>query len=125
MKRDMDLIRDILLKIEEFDFSEEGRTANVQDLQNSFEGFTKAQVQYHYGLLCNANLMEAIDAGDASGDYYIPQGLTWEGHEFLDAARNQTVWDNTKAAIKKQGGSVPMDVLKALLIKGAATAFGL
>jgi hypothetical protein len=47
-----------------------------------------------------------------------------KGHEFLDAACNETVWKKTTEIITDKGGSIPFEVLKDLLIKGVATLFG-
>jgi hypothetical protein len=48
------------------------------------------------------------------GDVYDqaqPRRLTWHGHEFIDAARNDTTWNRTKAAI----GSAPLTAWMQIL----------
>lgn len=53
--------------------------------------------------------------------HFIGVALTWEGHEFLDAARSDTVWVKATSTIGQQVGSAGIEVLKALLqatIKG-------
>jgi hypothetical protein len=42
--------------------------------------------------------------------------LTWEGHEFLDAARDNGRWEKAKGAMSKVGGFV-FDISKQLLIQ--------
>jgi len=120
VKRDMDLVRDILLRIEENDFEGPDWRINSQ-----FEGYSESEVMYHIGLLYKAGYIEAADGSAASGEFYEPTGMTWEGHDFLDAARNQTVWNSAKAAAAQYGGPIPLEVMKALLIKGASTFLGL
>ncbi len=118
MKRDMDLIRKILLQVE----------AHEQPhgpIQIKVEGYTREQISYHVGLLINAGYIEGYESGGTRSSHYAPRSLTWEGHEFLDAARNETVWNNTKEVVKEKGGSIPFELLKDLLIKGAAAYFGL
>ena len=51
--------------------------------------------------------------------------LTWKGHEFLDAARNDTVWKTTLGHIKKAGVAVMLPVPEDLLKKGAKEFLGL
>ena len=51
--------------------------------------------------------------------------LTWEGHDFLDAARNGDTWHKAKDTLFKKGLSVSFDVLKAYLISEAKQHLGL
>ena len=44
--------------------------------------------------------------------------LTWEGHDFLAAARNDTIWKKTWASVKDKGVDVSFGLLKELLISG-------
>jgi hypothetical protein len=48
---------------------------------------------------------------------WLPGALTWDGHEFLSAVRNDTVWKKTLGVIKEHGGGLPFDVLKTVAIK--------
>jgi hypothetical protein len=41
--------------------------------------------------------------------------LTWEGHEFLDKAKNEKVWNKAKSIIKEKGISLSLDALKIAL----------
>jgi hypothetical protein len=47
---------------------------------------------------------------------WFPIRLTWQGHEFLDAARDDTRWNKAKDAMAQVGGFV-FDVAKSLLIE--------
>jgi hypothetical protein len=40
--------------------------------------------------------------------------LTWEGQDYLDAVRSNTVWGKTKEAINKSAESATFDVVKAI-----------
>jgi hypothetical protein len=48
--------------------------------------------------------------------------ITWKGYEFIDAARDKTIWERTKTLLKDKGASVPFEVLQSLLIKAVAHA---
>jgi len=117
MKRNWDLIRKILLIIEDL-------PRGYAPPELSFEGYSPAQVGYHAWLL--------IDAGLADGDKLhihgaeAPEGiifnLTWAGHDFAEAMRNDTTWNKAMGTVKEKAGSITFDILKQLLssiIKGA------
>ena len=119
MKRDMDLARDILFAIEK----DEGDPLGWIDLE--LPGRSEKEVAYHVMLLEEAGLVEALDLSSKDGFEYKPKRLTWEGHEFLDAARNDTLWERAKAEALRQTGGVSFDVLKELLLHLAKQALGL
>ena len=81
MKRDMDLARLILMRIE----SQENYS---DDISCEFNGYTDEQVRYHIMLLNEAGLLDALDASSMKGINWIPRRLTWQGHEFLESARD-------------------------------------
>ena len=55
----------------------------------------------------------------------FPFGLTWEGHEFLEAARNGGFWNQAKERLMKVTGGLAVDLLKALLVQYAKKGLGL
>ena len=78
------------------------------------DGFSEQQVDYHLVLLRDAGFIGAKRG--LSGDWSI-SALTWEGHEFLDAVRDDGTWKKTKASAGKVGSwSVSMlgDIAKAI-----------
>jgi len=117
MKRDMDLVRAILLKIE----SSEG-DPRKRVMLGSFEGHSNIEVSYHVKLLAQAGLIEARDHSTFSGFAWVPQQLTWDGHEFLDAARSDNLWKQAKNVVLKQTGGLSLEVLKPVLINLAKQA---
>lgn len=118
MKRDMDLVRNILRAVEE-----KGDLHDCIDLE--IAGHSKEEVLYHVRLLREAGLLEVADLSGLWELHLSPKRLTWSGHDFLDAAKNDTVWNNAKEIVKDKGGSIPFEVLKALLIKLASSLVGL
>jgi hypothetical protein len=117
MKRDLDLVRKILFETE--------RKPSPRGLVNlQIPGYSEEEVSYHVKLLADAGLIEAQDLSTMHGFSWQPKALTWEGHEFLDAARNDTVWNRTKDEVKEKGGTVSFEVLKHLLIRGVSALFG-
>src|SRR5262245_59873598 len=117
MKRDMDLIRQILIQVEQ---SEE--TAGSGYLEVAIENRSEKEVQYHIRQLLEANLIETQEvAGIGTLDYW-PTRLTWTGHEFLDAFRNDTNWQKAKKFVLEKTGALTFEALKQVAIHLAAEA---
>ena len=119
MKRDINLIRELLLQIE----SKDCRKAENFDIPDC----DIQTINYHLILLKEANFIKAFFLqSDQSGiEDVIVHRLTWNGHEFLDAARNDTTWNNAKKALREKAITVTFDVLKLLLIEGVKAQIGL
>jgi hypothetical protein len=109
MKRDMDLIRTLLLEIEVQD------KGHNEDVEIGIEGFDASIVEGHLRLLKEAGLIDADEVPDDEVDfvYHAPTRLTWNGHEFLDTIRDQDIWDRTQEGMKQAGG-FSLDLAKAL-----------
>lgn len=108
MKRDMDLAREILFRIE-------ADTHWPADVDLRFEDLCDEVVGYHVMLLKEAGLIEAEEL-NSQELVYDSVRLTWTGHEFLNAARDDGRWDMAKKALEGAGGFV-FDVAKALLVE--------
>jgi hypothetical protein len=113
MKRDMDLIRAILLNIE---------SSKEEDLigrRFTVDEYEDVLVARHVQLLIEAGLVEGslISPQQAGVVAAYARRLTWDGHEFLDAARHDKIWNRAKKFIASQGGAVPFEVTKAILIQ--------
>ncbi len=119
MKRDLELIRKMVLAIEE------APTGYAPQL--SFDGYTKSQVGYHAYLLVDAGLARGHDvsAMGSEGPEAMITSLTWAGHEFAEAARDDTRWQKAMGLVRDKGGSVTLGVLTQLLTSLMKGAFGL
>jgi Hypothetical protein (DUF2513) len=109
VKRNLDLVRRILLNLEDggAGASPSGFSAFVE------EGFEPQEIHYHVRLLHDAGLLEADEI--VPGQWW-PERMTWSGHEFLDAARNEELWQETKRAVETRAGSAPFQVFHELLL---------
>lgn len=105
MKRDMELGRRILLALEE---KEDFSTPIIPEIPEH----TKLEVVYHIKLLNQAGLIEAMDW---SGDEWVATTLTSIGHDFLDAARNETIWQKAKAMVLGNGAAMTFEIMKIAL----------
>jgi len=116
MKRDMDFIRELLLKIERGESRFE--TLSTDDahilgvtLDAPLSAEESERLIGHLDLLEQANFIEIESKGSAG--LYCVKGLTWEGHDFLDSVRDPIVWKKTKEGALAAGGWTP-DLLKDL-----------
>lgn len=117
MKRDWDTIREILTRLEEV-------TAEEGCLRlSSFPVDRAADISYHLELLLEAGLVKGEMLGEFGGgpDDFIVLRLTWQGHEFLDAIRSDTVWQKTKKSFVSGGLSMTFDLVKSVAADIAAS----
>lgn len=120
MKRDMELVRKLVLELEN---APSGFAPH--DLQ--FEGYTSEQVNYHSYLIIQAGFAHGSDTthlGSSGPEAYLSY-LTWEGHEFADIAKDETRWKKAIGLIKDKSGSVTIGVLTQLLTGLMKRALGL
>ena len=110
MKRDMDLVRKILLELEDTPYELGGF-----DLE--LKGYSPDQISYHVMLLNEAGLIEGHDLSTYSGPKWRPKRLTWEGHEFIEASRDESRWEKAKNIMKEKGSGMAFDVLRSVLIQ--------
>ncbi len=111
MKRDMDLCRKILLAAEE--------QTSVPDGFLEIDGYAQELVAYNVELLADEGLVEAsVIKSQSEPIGAVVLRLTWAGHDFLDAARNETVWNRVKGRLSNAGVSATFDLLKTLLVEG-------
>lgn len=92
MKRDMDLVRDILLA------GESWHDAVIPVFPVS--GHDNQTIEAHVKLLVDYGALEAVKA---HGGGHMGWRITWAGHEFLDEVRDPEIWNKTKEGAEKVG----------------------
>lgn len=116
MKRDMDLIRDILFWMEEH----EGGFPKIPEKSDR-------EIGYHCHLLGDAGLIRTADARSLSDTLprAFPLSITSLGHDFIDSARSKTVWSTVKNKVLTTTGGVSIAILTELLKEEAKRRLGL
>lgn len=112
MKRDMDLIREILLQIETFEDDD-----TISGMQ--IEGYSHEEITYHVLLLNEAGLIQAkilYGMDSVMPENYEIFRMTWEGYDFLEACRDETRWNQAKGVIGDIRGA-SFEVIKMILIE--------
>lgn len=132
MKRDWDVVRLILTKLEELpdplstltyiDFYADDRIKPDADLTE-----LDRQVSYHMELLIEAGLVVGTmdDAVTLYAKEFRAYRLTWAGHEFLEAIRNDTVWNKTKDTFASRGLDMTFETIKAVASAAMTSMLGL
>lgn len=103
MRRDMDLIRELVLKLEALPVPA-GGVCHVHgaDKALSVDGHTPDEIEYHLSLIEQSGLLNISDARPTYGVVF--RGLTPAGHDFADAVRDPMIWKKTKDGALAAGG---------------------
>ncbi len=107
MKRDMDLVRQLLVDYES--------SEDIIYTPSKIENFNNEEIMYHLKIMEDAGLLEEL--------YYTEMGyqhkikgyrLTWTGHDFLEASRDDERWAKAKDTAGKVG-VFTIEILKQIL----------
>lgn len=120
MKRNMDLVRKILLALE-------AHPHGFAPADFTVAGYDQETIGHHVWLMAQGHLVTAEDVtvSENAGPTALPESITWHGHEFLDLVRNETVWKKLKAELKDRAITLPFELLQALAMKIAKSLAGL
>ena len=120
MERDLSLVREILLRIEE-------KPTRSGRMDLAIDGYPENLIIYNLDLAIQAGFVEGKVRWSADTDTIVSwtvHGLTWEGHEFLNSVRQEEVWKKTQETVEKAGhkiAHVSINVIKEVavaLVKG-------
>lgn len=108
MKRDMDVIRRIVLEVEAMDSGHALVSSDGLDEAT----FAAHAVWMEEAGLIKANIQDRLSGGPPK---VLIRRLTWAGCEFADAVRSDTLWKKAKDNVMKPSMSFTFDVLKEWL----------
>ena len=105
MKRDWEVVRQILLRLEAL-----GDASSVL-CAGEIPGFDEQNVTYHMAILKDAGMIEAdvVYGGEGFG---MATRMTWDGHELLDHMRDQGTWNHVKRLIREKGLDVSIEAIR-------------
>lgn len=109
MKRDLNLIREILVAVE----------ANLDPqawIDPEPDGYTPDQISYHVMLMDQAGLIEGWNRSAIGVFRWSARNLSWEGHEILEAAKNDEVWNRARNTLELANAGLVFEVLKEVLL---------
>lgn len=120
MKRDINLVRAILMEVEQ---------QEAVDVQGGIHisNYPSDVINYHVYIMEQGGLLSgtALKSQASIIPRFVGICLTWQGHEFLDAARDETRWRKAINIVQNQGNSVTVGVLIQLLSSLMKSSFGL
>lgn len=111
MRRDMELVRDVLMAVEESD-----GPVPLSGLVTELWGLDA--VGWHVEMLEAHGLVRATVHRGGSGHVLAGEvsSLTWDGCDYLDAIRSDTVWAKARKAIAEAVGDAPLSVVKDVCV---------
>lgn len=120
MRRDMDLIREILLEL-----SKGKEEIELDPLKSEDKLF-----EYHIDILKQANLISYKNKfQDMVPKVYIDElRLTWLGNDYLDNISNESIWNKTKEVVFSKGfelGNIPFSIIKEITTNQIKAKIGL
>jgi len=88
--------------------------------------YDQKTISEHVRLLIDAGLVQGKVTDMLGGRvHFYVSALTWTGHDFLDAARDATIWRKAKDTVLKPTASITFDLLLQWLKNQAKQQLGL
>ncbi len=110
MKRNMQLIRMVMLAAE--------KNKDPYELVDpKFEGHNETEISYHIALLDDAGLLHGQDRSAIGVFRWSAGALSWTGHEFVEAIRDETVWKEAMDIAGNSDNGAVFEVLQKALIQ--------
>lgn len=109
MKRNFDLVRDILLKVEAEVDPEEPLLNSL-----SLENYEQALTNEHIKLMIESGLLEGECKFSTNNRILLTsiRGLTPRAYDFLDNVRNDSIWKKIKDHVQSTVGSASFEVIE-------------
>lgn len=104
MKRDMSVVRQILLEIERVPAGSLYDFANIERLDRDSR-------REYFALLKEAGFIDGLVESRAM---WGCRRMTWNGYDFLDSIRSEAVWEKVLEKLKEIRADGTVEVIKAL-----------
>lgn len=114
--RDMDLVRGLLVYIA--DNGGDNRPVSTPEHHN----YSSELISYHLDIMHQYGLFNGTELDNGG---WLLRTLTWEGQDFLQAARDHTIWNKAKERAGQHFGALSFEVVKQLLVQVSRQAVGL
>jgi len=115
MKRDLDLVRSIINQMGESE-SSRFRLSNIK------HNVDESILHYHLELMEQGNLIKMLSSSISIEVIY---SLTWDGHEFWENSKNETIWNDAKTKFKNTASGMSIAVLNGVLTELTKKMIGL
>jgi len=111
MKRNYDLIREILVAVEEHPATGSAMILKTSQFIDKFPQITDDEMNDHIQMLADEGF---LDADSHQFGWFIIK-LTWKGHDFIEQSKSATVW----AKVKHVAGHLGLGAFSSILNEAA------
>lgn len=115
MKRNMDLVREILLCLED-----QPDLNTKVDWEKRIPGHDQDTIEFHIGLMHEADLVAGPTCSQGGLQRVADPRITWEGYDFLESIREISKWEKVKATIKEKGLDTSIHAIRMVAFKVAS-----
>lgn len=118
MMRDMELVRKILLAVA-------ATERPLDSMMVRIAHYTPEQISDHIRLLHEARLLDGSPAvGPDRRLRWNELRLTWSGHDFVECARNETIWRLSGEALGQESATAGIETWHRTLIESTYRLMG-
>lgn len=111
----MDLVREILIHIEEKDRLIQGyHNVNFESADDANELWAHVELMHDGKLLRQFHTNILLDQGRM--DYVRAYNLTWQGYEFLESIRDEDTWKKTKDLCEENKSGLSIAIIREAVI---------
>lgn len=121
MELDYNCVRDLLLFLEsELELLDTGygfefNAIYFDDVARNLKKYRKEVIAYTTLKLDEAGYVNVdCEYGDECYHNFTFYGITYEGHQYLDSIKSESIWSKILSKSKEKGLSLTFDVIKAL-----------
>ncbi|MEH6498204.1 MAG: DUF2513 domain-containing protein [Pseudoalteromonas distincta] len=118
MKRDWDIIRKVLIEVQNLSLTERDQSEYAAD------GLEADLETSHVFLLYDAGFLTGIRTDTMDGRGVMCPDLTWQGHDLLASIESKPVWDRVKQMATDKGLDLSFETVKLLASKALAQIVG-
>ncbi|MFU0464226.1 DUF2513 domain-containing protein [Gardnerella vaginalis] len=110
MRRNMDLVREILIEASKSD-----KEVRASDIAEKSSKYSLEEIIYNIKIMGEGNLINVyIDEREAGVvDAYV-MDITWQGNDFLDSISSNEIWEKIKNNFSDKIINIPFDILISL-----------
>jgi hypothetical protein len=125
MKRDFDLIRRIMVQVEKVPAGHLVDESLIEFLGLDRE-YDRETILEHIKLILEEGLVRGkVHESFGANDSFNITGITWKGHDFIDASKDETIWGKAKETVLKPTASITFGILLEWLKQEAKAKLGL
>ena len=89
-------------------------------------GVSAHELGEHVDIMIDAGLLDGEMQGTHDDEsFFFVKKITWQGHDFLDAARDLKIWNKLLDMAKEKGISLTLDLALTWLKKEIASRAGI